>query len=808
MSEAYKVSIELELEDKATKELKGIVGMLDKAGEALTELGSGLKKLPELGKSLAENLNDAAKAATALGDNPGLKTAVASFDKMAAASADIAKNLSAAQRAGESMSSVSHRGGGKHTYKSAKSANPSSDSEAESAHGSIIHSARESKHDEIGIKAIAKKFSASLAKELGAKIAEVAANALVDGVKKNADLEDVNKKIVSSSDIAPGQWDQRMQQLKTLEQGTLTKYSTLFHGSTQEVAITRQKFSEMLPEKTAEEQDEIFKRSMPIVDYYAKRSGKSADEVSESLLNLGANGNAANAEEYSRFTGAGSLVARAMGANITDVSDSSEPFKRALQHAGKDGENIQDFLMLTATMKKAGVANEDNADLVYDMGDDALSEKLGGKSPEDKRRAKAGEDLGLYHDGKATFYKNGKVDQELEFSLIAKALADAKGDKQKKSEVYENVRAAFAGKGEQGDRLVELLQNMADSDVGALAGMHAKLDEAKKDPNFIEKAASHETTNEKMDKVNGNWDRFKINAAGAVTGVVNATVDKLDDVTGSLADAAEKHPVAAETSLVAATAAGSVYKAKKAGNLVNAVRKIFSASKDGEIASAASKGGKVADAASKVVRVASGATEGVEAVGVTTEVLGGAATVTEGAAAATVGAEAIGVAGIGVEAGAVAGAGALEALAMGGTALLGPIGLAALAIGGLGYAAYRLTRDTKETAKNIPPASSGEQVTPSISPEDARKSATLPPPSQYSMQPGAADPGKDSTQEILDKVNREIDNAKKDINVTIYNYLDGKEIASHMVAPNSQGPSGFNIAASRLTSNSNLIGSY
>lgn len=95
---------------------------------------------------------------------------------------------------------------------------------------------------------------------------------------------------------------------------------------------------------------------------------------------------------------------------------------------------------------------------------------------------------------------------------------------------------------------------------------------------------------------------------------------------------------------------------------------------------------------------------------------------------------------------------------------------------------------------------------PTQIPDNAKKYATQPPVApQAPKAPIASDPGKDSTQEIIDKaINKATGNQASDTHVHLH--IDSREIADILLPSTSRGTSGVNPTASRMTGGMSSFG--
>lgn len=300
---------------------------------------------------------------------------------------------------------------------------------------------------------------------------------------------------------------------------------------------------------------------------------------------------------------------------------------------------------------------------------------------------------------------------------------------------------------------------------------------------------AHKTTNDRLDEVNGNVTMTAMNSTIAMTGPINFALDKAIDVSGWFDKATQDHPILSAVGLGSLTIGSMWGKAKGIGKLFGA------GDEAGDARLMEKTGGKwVFDLVKNVPRFLAASLRSamawiVEMVPMALEVAGG----------------------IAVSEAAVIGAGALLGVA------LGKLLTDAVDHHIQESSEYTLssTRDWlahtsfgKRTGwfdfgqnealhfVQAPPLKNGSssQKLPEETP-DFKKI-----PAKGSMNDID---DKDTAKKIADKT---ISSTDKAANINVSVYMDSKEISSHMVASNSHGTSGLNVAAMRLTPNSNLRG--
>lgn len=766
MTDAYKVSVELELDDKFTGKLKEIADKLDKAGETAGKAGEGLRKFSEGGDSFVEMLKKTTESLTALGANEGLNSAVSSFDKMAAASASVAGNMKAAQEAARRIGGVSLHGQGNNKlfHASNSTASPSASELAP-----VAHDARSSKREASGLKSALKEFGAELAKEIGAKVAESARDALKDGVKRNADLEDINKRTIHQSVVSTGQIDRLMEELKAQEE----RYQVKFHGDIQPYALAIQNTARFHPRDTQEQRNDArgyMDETIDVSSYHAKNGDMGMAELAPVLAQFGKDANTTRKEEYIALLEAASTASHQSGVKISEIA--SVDGGRALENAAG---HFDTYTMLLAAMKKTNTADQ-GGDVLEEMSVDNLPGTLAGNRAEDRKRLVAGQDVGLYDDkGKANFVgKDGKVDQGREFEIIAKAMLGARKN-HKEEDVKEKLRAAFQGKGEQADSLIRMLGGLDTRKLQEFADITKNVDAAKNSPGFRERFEDQKTTNDKNDEIHDNFNMTAMNATVSLMGPINLLLDKGVDASKGLEKFTKDHPVLSAGALTAAVGAGYLGKAGGLGKAIGA----------GGETGAAAEGAGVAEA-------------------------GGIA-----AAGAEV------VAGVGVLAGVTTGMAYLLDKLDPSTDPLGHPGMRHYKKGGRDFwwKDDSLSQEHAGTYFHV----YGRGGQGQWEKDDPAKLPVMPPtPTDNSHQGmhfvgrGPAgrwvkdgEPPPEENQNSRFSHQPKFDTSKDHAsNVNVHFYIDSKEVAAYMIPSNSHGGTGFNTAATRMTPASSAYGHY
>jgi len=525
MSEAYKVGVEVQLEDKVTPGLKSMIDVLDEAGNKLEKFGFVMKELSTKGDGLADKLHEASKAAEELGKSHGLATAGGYLASMAAASKAIASNMMAAQQAGERMKGVFSRDSRHGGYGVGPGGITPQPKFASAEAGGAAETAVETGLTEAG-----GLEGAALAG--GMKVAEAAGNGLVDGYKANLQLEHTNWSIIQSMQVQPpeSQREGVLKELRAQEMNYAKLYGFLTNREIAPIAEARFAIAKEFNGRPKKEQDEMMEAVMPFAAFGVKQANMKLPEAAQMLSEFATKGGAQDEGKAVLLFNAAAQAAHSMAVPFDKVVEGAESASEALNAAGdKSGH----FLLLIAAMEKSHMMNSESADFLNSMAKDSLPKTLLNKSPADKQRIEAGNKLGLYKKDQAQFFQGDKIDL---MQLLA-IIAEASSNRHIKKEELEAKLTTVFGTGELGAQVVSFVRKLDTSSRQELREMP----DTKREPSFLNNFLKPVSDVEKGAQIITNENLALMNATIELKGPTTLVLDKSLKITSDAADFTEKH---------------------------------------------------------------------------------------------------------------------------------------------------------------------------------------------------------------------------------------------------------------------------
>ncbi|MDR3480418.1 MAG: hypothetical protein P4L91_06845 [Burkholderiaceae bacterium] len=534
MTEAYKVSVELELEDKFTAKLKEIAKKLEEAGEKVGEAGEGLKKYSEGGDSLVKMLNETTRSLTALGSNGGLKSAVSSFDRMANASAKIAQNMRAVQQAGAHVGGViahgSSNGGhgglvGKPQFKTRKATSALA---AEGAEGAEV---AEAAGEVATVAEIAESGAAA-----GAVVAKKAFEVGAESFKKNADLERANYEI-ARIDTPESERPARIEHLKEKEFEDFKKFGFVTHGAIDPFAEAREEaYKAFSSQPSREKKEEFTDAVMPGAAEEARQGKIGLPEITAKLSEFVEQAHANSGKQAASLIDSAIQASKKTGTQLDEVVENAQLAGKALESAAESGsENASHFMLLIATMQHGKMLDTESRALLDTLSTDALPEKLDSKSDADKKRMEAGNELGLFEGDKAKFYQGDKIDLMSMVSIVAKARLESKLNKE---EFKAKIIALFGTKNDIGERLASFVEEKGKANLEGLAEMP----NAAGEKNSGKSSAGPEGISEKWDQLKADVTMALMNQTASFKKPVERLLDYALKASAGAVEFSQKHP--------------------------------------------------------------------------------------------------------------------------------------------------------------------------------------------------------------------------------------------------------------------------
>lgn len=743
MSEAYKVSVRLELEDKFSPDLAKAVKALKDASDKLGKFPDSLKEMSKKGESLAEALKKAADAGKEFGKEEGFAAAVKNLEKMVSTSDVFAKNMQAALRAGEHLGSQIPRRSSLHSANLTRSGSRESEAAPEEEEKSGKKQSRLQKLDP----AITEK-AVDKVKEGGHWISEKAREAIKEGLKSNFSLEDINTQTSLISNVKPEDREKTKADLKTLEIDAASKYGYATKGDLEQFADARGEVANS--QDSMKEQNANYASLLPYAVAASKEQGTQFLDAFEGFLKIDEKAGAESPEEKAKLNREIGIAMHATGASLDNLSSVLVDAHEALE---KSGENRGDAILLLATLAKQGLAGSSTVDLLDTMAKNPMPSQLTGNSAEEKEKREAGRRLGLYDEkGEALFYKNGHADLMQLMSLLASAQGNLGREK-----FAETTNSMFGKNNEIAASLTDFFDHATDGDAKGLGAMR----DTKQNANYLEDALASRTSNEKIDLIKAKLNIAMVNSTTSYESYVNKFLDVTLKFTDGLDSFTHNHQDLSATILGTVGAFTAIKKVTEGWKFI---RSLLGEGTVGTVAEAG-EAGEVASASGAVATTAAAGTGVAETAAVGTEV---ALAATEGAGAAAA-----------VETGALV------------VAALDPI----LWVPLLAFGAYELLKDDKDSDK-IPHSNLPDSQSLDINGSKGLNNVLLGASAGSASQ--QIDEMKNRQLEVaaLEKLTASLTNWQPVFNANVY--VDSQQIASRMVPSMTNGPSGINSSAARL----------
>jgi|GEM_PF-6588471 len=744
MSDAYKVSVILELTDKLSSELGNVTKALGDAQKLFAKLAPNLSELSKKGTTLADSLNNSVKAIHSLGKSEGLVEVSKRMDKLAESSAKLAQNMQEATKARMS--------GGE-----SDKADDKDDDKKESSFSKIRD-----------------------------KAVDKAKDWTVDGVKDNFDLQDTNFSIARSFGTLPDQLGKTSELLRKQEADMAAKVGYATNGEFKQVAEAREAVASTNGSKA--EQDEMFEAVMPYSANIARQNGIGLKESTEGFVEIAENAGIKGKEVIPLFNAVGMAI-HTTGVKLDALTEGMSGASGALKASGK---NINDTVLLIATLKSKKLLDADGADMLNEMAKAPLAEHLDGKSAKDKEKLEAATKLGLYKDGHAQFFKNGQVDLLQEFALLAKAKHEDP------KEFDKAFKTLYGSDKSLGKPLAKMLDK---ANPGTLMTL-SELPEKKQNEKFLEDDAKVKSANEKLHQISVNAGAALSNATAGLSSFVDSLLDLGVTFSEGAAKFTQEHSTMSMTVLGTVASLGAFAKVKAGlGTMKKALDTL--------------KGGKAVAEAAEGVEAAAGTEAGAATVGAAETAAAGTGTAAAGGELAGVAATEAAAAGA-AETGAIAAGGTVAA---GGTIAAGTMAAGALGAGAVGYIVGTVLND--QLSKKLSAAAGKDETLGTMAWE------CMHPDKKTEAQPfDVNDPklqaiyGKDRLTKMLEKLHQ--DQAKREAKlnemlertrtqnsnpvVNAHVYVDGKEIAAHIVPSLTQGTTGMNLSSGNHGTNITPVG--
>jgi hypothetical protein len=490
MSDGYKVSIELELEDKFTSALTKAIEALDKAGEAMEKFTPGLKELVKLGEELGEKFEDAAKSAGEIFKGEGLAETVSRVENLAKHSEAFARSAQEAASAYARINKLpSLRHNGFHTGVS-----PSATKSAEKA--TAGEAAAEAGAAEGGLAEAAVAGAGRMVPiaTLAVKAAKVLLDAGKEGIKTNFSMEDSNKSLLLNFNVPPDKMSEMMDRARDSEMNVSSEVKSVLNGDMGQIAEARNKRSAMVGHQSYEEfdgQSSLYEENAATI---SRRSGENFVELNATLAEAVKDAGVEGTEEVAAYLHALTMARLETRVGTDKMKETLHDMPNFMR---SNKENLQDNMYFAAFAAKEGLADGKGGEMLNDLLEKKLPQELSGNTKADKERIDAGNRLGLYTDGQANFYQNGGVNVLSEMSALARA-KKSMGEE----EFNSLVTKVFGKNSELAESMIDWMKHASDGQIKEMIEMnHGQLNQ-----NFLTDERKFKTGNESWAQAKTNFN--------------------------------------------------------------------------------------------------------------------------------------------------------------------------------------------------------------------------------------------------------------------------------------------------------------
>lgn len=509
--DAYAVNIAATLEDGVTPGLLRIIDSLTRANALMLDFAANVRNLSRLSLGIGRNLEKAAAGATALGDaSAGLTRASYVMDTMAASSADVARNMSAANAAARNLGRTA--GGG----------------------GIALRAARHADDDGAAPRALRTTAAAGL-------------GALGYGVYENARLIDTITRAVMTDGTPPAGQAAAVAAYRARIMREAPKYGFAAHGLA-DFADSYLSASRLLRGMPESERAAIIDSVLP---YAAQESFLKKISLRESLSAFIGAAHMAGAytpQAIHQMLPALISTSLATNASMTRIENAAG-YAVPILRTGLDIDPAKVFTTV-ALMQRAGIQNTKAGTWIADLFMNAVPGNFGAGLFHNTKQSSAMHALGLLDAQNHLTYldKQGRLDPLLFIERLATGL-----DKLSPIARAAALKQAF---GTQGARAGALL---SDDKVRAMLPMLEAAMKHLENPEEARRQALQGNPAAQAHQVITNAQLAITNASATFMGPVNAALSALAPATATSAEFAQNHPGAAWGVGLAGVFGGAVF---------------------------------------------------------------------------------------------------------------------------------------------------------------------------------------------------------------------------------------------------------
>lgn len=495
--DAYAISVVAKLEDGVTPALLRIIESLERANALMLDFAANIRRLSSSSLTIGRNLEKAAAGATALGDaSAGLTRASYILDTMAASSADVARNLSAANAAGRNLGRTPPGG------------------------GIAFRAARPSEEDGAAPRALRTTAMAGL-------------GALGYGVYENARLTDTITRAVMTDGTPPAGQAAAVAAYRARIMSEAPKYGYAAHGLG-DFAEAYLSASRLLRGMSDSERMSIIDSVLPYAAQEAFLKKISLQESLSAFIGAAHMAGAYTPQDIRHILPALINTSLATNASMTRIENAAG-YAVPILRTGLDIDPAKVFTMV-ALMQRAGIQNTKAGTWIADLFMNAVPGNFGAGLFHNTKQVSAMRALGLLdaHNHLTYLDKQGRLDPLLFIDRLATGL----------SKLDPIARAAALKQifGTQGARAAALL---SDDKVRAMLPMLEAAIKELENPKIARQQALQDNPAAQAHQVITNAQLAITNATATFMGPVNAALSALAPATAESADFAQNHPGAA-----------------------------------------------------------------------------------------------------------------------------------------------------------------------------------------------------------------------------------------------------------------------
>jgi hypothetical protein len=526
--EAFAISVSATLEDGVTPGLLRIIDRLTAANAAMLDFAANVRNLSRLGLNIGASLKKAAEGATALGDSSaGLTRASYVLDSMAVSSADLARNMAAANKAAGRGAII---GGG---YRGGSGGDGG---ETGPAYGAGEHERNSPIWNHVG--------------KATKGAALVTGGVVVGGVYENAKLQDAVALSMQAQGIPMQQQGAMSKVLMARAEDAYSQYGFTGKGLG-DFAHGFLGADFLLHGFAPKDRDLIESTVLPYAANEAAIKGVPMDETMKSFIELAHMAGAYTASDIKKVLPAFINTSLSTDVSIQQLTRQASYAMKPLMQIGVSAPTV---LAMVAAMNRAGVTNTKSGTWLADAFLNLQPKTLGSALFKSSPQTQALHQLGLLDAQNHLTYlaKDGKVD-----AMRALQIVHAHIEKMSPTEAEGIVLRAVGKQGGRG------ILTLADSSVLPQLSSILAAQASVEDPNGIKNEILANSPGAKVRLTAANAELTAMNATSGATNSVNKLLGSALSLAKTARTFSEKHPYEALGGI-----AGGVFAGMTAWKLV------------------------------------------------------------------------------------------------------------------------------------------------------------------------------------------------------------------------------------------------